>query len=142
MKRSVALLAALAVAGLPLAAEAAPKPKPRTATFSYTGPGGAGANGVGSVTLTSCPGPGMCFAFETVKGEKLVKVEAKDQTGRPVGLQVWLDGDYAGSVALYCGTAEVKVAPKAAHQVSIRTTLVESCQGVPTQGTITATITK
>lgn len=144
MKRSLALLAAVAVVATPLAASAAPKaPKKttRTVTFDYTG-FTAGAVSLGaSFSLNNCSLPGQCIDFDTVKGEKNVKVAATDASGRPVGMQVWFNDDYEGTVAYYCGTAALKVSPKSANLVSIRMTPLDSCAGLPTEGTVTGTIT-
>lgn len=144
MKRTLALLAAAAVVATPLVSEAAPKtPKKstRTVSFDYSG-FSAGAISLGaSFSLNNCNVPDQCMDFDTVKGEKNVKIAATDATGRPVGMQVWLDGDYQGSVAYYCGAASIKVGPKAAHVVSVRMTPIDNCQGLPTEGTVKATIT-
>jgi hypothetical protein len=144
MKRSLALVAAVAVVATPVVAQAAPKaPKKTTRTVSvdYSGFSSAAVNGAGSFYSDASCGTTQCADFDTVKGEKLVKVEATDASGRPVGLQVWVDGGYNPGVTYHCGSTTVKVSPKSGHVVSVRPTLLESCAGVPTEGTIKATIT-
>ena len=146
MKRSLALLAAVAVVATPLAASAAPAPKApkkttRTVTFDYTGFSAAAVSLGASFSLNNCDLPGQCFDFDTVKGEKNLKVSAADATGQPVGMQIWLNDDYEGGVAYYCGTATLKISPKAANLVSVRMTPLDSCAGLPTEGTVTGTIT-
>ncbi|MDP3714371.1 MAG: hypothetical protein Q8R60_18015 [Mycobacteriales bacterium] len=144
MKRSLALLAAVAVVATPLAASAAPKPPKkttRTVTFDYTAFTAGTVSVAASFSLNNCDLPGQCFDFDTVKGEKTVKLSAVDATGLPVAMQVFTNDDYAGNVVTYCGTGTLKVSAKSANLVSVRMTLSDTCAGLPTEGTVTGTIT-
>jgi hypothetical protein len=140
MKRSLLVLTAAAVALSPLAASAAPVATKRTVAFDYTGFSTAGAAGAGlnaSGVLPVCDAADSCFDFKTVAGEKAVEIKASDPR---VGIQVWYDGTYADTVAMFCGTAKLTVSPKGSHEIFVRTSASE-CGAVPTEGTLTATIT-
>jgi hypothetical protein len=142
--KRTALVATLAlVAVSPAVAHAAPKASKRTLTATYSSFGGASVP-VGSLNLynLTCTqaGVGECWDFSTVKGEKTVVISATDNSGTPVGLQVFTDDDFQG-VETYCGTATITVSPKAATPVSVRPVLSDACAGVPTSGTLTAVIT-
>ena len=141
MKRIAVLTAAALLAATPVLAEAAPaKASKRTLTKTYQGFVGAGTPAA-STALTACPANDACWEFPTVKGEKTVALSAKDDSGRPVAFQVYVDDDYEGTVQTFCGTGSVVVSPKRATPVSVRMSLSEACQGVPTQGALTAVIT-
>lgn len=141
MKRTALLAAAALVAATPALASAAPaKASKRTVTSTYQGflaftvvDGASGA--------LNCQGSGPCWDFETKKGEKTVVISAKDATGAPVPLQVFTNDDYEGTVQNFCGTGTLTVSPKAPSVVSVRTAVSGVCQGVATQGTLTAVIT-
>lgn len=139
MKRSVLLVTAAAVALTPLAASAAPA-KPRTLTFDYAGPATLGHSAGLGLNASAVPGfcdaVASCWEFSTVKGEKTVEIAADDPS---VGITVWFDGTYADTSKLYCGTAKLTVSPKTTHAISVRPT-VSDCGGVPSGGTLTATI--
>ncbi|HVE73466.1 MAG TPA: hypothetical protein VNA30_00010 [Mycobacteriales bacterium] len=144
MKRKLAILTAAALVATPLAANAAPPKKPaapkkttRTVTFDYTGATLVSA-GVTSGGLDACGLP-MCFELDTVKGEKSVAVSAKDTTGTPTGIQVWIDDDY-DTVTTHCGSAAITVSPKSAHVVSIRPAIAPACAAVATKGVLTAVV--
>jgi hypothetical protein len=141
--KRTALLATLAlVAVTPAIASAAPaKPTSRTITSDYTiAPGISAADGAGAAL--GCTGPITgCWDFTTVKGEKTVTITADDETGTPVGLQVFTDDDYAGNVQFFCGTATITVSPKAGTQVGVRVAQDPSCSAVATTGTLKAVIT-
>jgi hypothetical protein len=146
VKRSLALLAAVAVVATPLAASAAPAPKApkkttRTVTFDYTAFTAGSVSVAASFSLNNCDLPGQCFDFDTVKGEKTVKLSAVDGTGQPVAMQVFTNDDYAGNVVTFCGTGTLKVSAKSANLVSVRMTPSDTCAGLPTEGTVTGTIT-
>ncbi|HVE73465.1 MAG TPA: hypothetical protein VNA30_00005, partial [Mycobacteriales bacterium] len=83
----------------------------------------------------------ICFNFDTLKGEKSVTITAKDTTGTPTGMQVWVDGEYDPGVTHHCGTAAIKVSTKSAHAVSVRPAIAPACGGVATKGVMTAVIT-
>jgi hypothetical protein len=140
VKRSLALLAAVAVVATPLAASAAPKaPKKttRVVTFDYTVVRGV----AGTVVLNGCEQvPGGCMEFFTEKGEKAIAFKVEDATGQPVAIDVYPDADYNANSGL-CGTGTYKVSPKRAVGISVRPVASPDCEGVPTTGTITATIT-
>lgn len=139
MKRT-ALLATLVLAAVtPAAAHAAPA-KSRTLTYAYTGAVGASTPAV-SGALKCQSGMSACWDFTTVKGEKTVKISAKDGTGTQIGLQVYTGGDYAGTVQTFCGSGEITVTPKAATVISVRPA-VGVCPALPTSGTLTAVITR
>lgn len=139
MKRTALIAAAALVAVTPALAHAAPKGV-RTVTATYTGFQGT-SNPAFSLNLNCSGGVGDCFDFSTVKGEKTVVISAKDNSGMPVGLQVFTDDDFQ-SVQAYCGTATINVSPKSPTPVSVRPVVTESCAGVPTEGTLTALIRK
>ena len=140
MKRT-ALVATLAlVAVSPAVAHAAPKAGKRTITATYSGFYGT-SNPAFSFNLNCTGGVGDCWTFSTVKGEKTVAISATDNSGTPVGLQVFTDGDFQ-SVQTYCGTATITVSPKTATSVDVRPVVTDACAGVPTNGTLTAVITK
>ena len=141
MKRSLALLAAAAVVATPLAAQAAPAKAPkkstRVITFDYTVVRGV----AGTVVLNGCEQvPGGCMEFFTEKGEKSIAFSVEDATGQPVAIDVFPDGDYVSNTGL-CGKGTYKVSPKRSVGISVRPVASPDCQGVPTTGTITATIT-
>jgi hypothetical protein len=143
--KRTALVATLAlVVVTPAIAHAGGKGGSRTVTASYSGFGGASVP-VGSINMFNltcgAAGVGDCFDFSTVKGEKTVVISATDDSGTPVGLQVFTDDDFQ-AVETYCGTATLTVSPKAATPVSVRPVLSDACAGVPTSGTLTAVITK
>jgi hypothetical protein len=138
--KRTALVATLAlVAVTPAVAHAAPKASKRTLTATYSGFYGT-SNPAFSFNLNCTGGVGDCFDFTTVKGEKTVVISATDDSGTPVGLQVYSDEDFQ-NVQTYCGTATITVSPKAPTPVSVRPVVTESCAGVPTNGTMTAVIT-
>lgn len=140
MKRSLLLLTAAAVAVTPVAASAAaPKTTKRVITYDYAGPSAVGTpllsmnvSGVAPV----CSVYEACWDFKTVKGEKTIEIVNSDPT---VGFQVWYDGTYADSVVSYCGKGKLTVSPKKGHEVYVRPAL-DTCGGLPTGGTLTATI--
>ena len=139
MKRT-ALLATLALAAVsPAVAQAAPAAS-RTLTYAYTGAVGA-STPAASGALKCQSGMNACWDFTTVKGEKTVKISAKDSTGTQIGLQVYTGGDYAGTIQTFCGAGELAVPPKATTVVSVRPAL-GACPGLPTSGTLTAVITR
>lgn len=140
MKR-IALLAALAVvAATPAFASAAPaKASKRTITKQYQGFVGASAAGA-STALTACPANDACWDFETQKGEKTVVLTSKDASGAPAAFQAYVDDDYEGSVQSFCGTGTLTVSPKKAALISIRVAPLAGCQGVPTEGVLTAVL--
>lgn len=141
MKRSLALLAAIAVVATPLAASAAPKPpKKSTRVVSFDYQVARGISGL--VILNACAqAPGGCMAFDTVKGEKTITFAITDRSGRPVAISVFVDGEFASANQEICGTGTFKVSPKAATTIGARAVASASCQGLPTSGTIKATIT-
>ena len=142
MKRTLVLLTAAAVVVTPLAASAAPKPKPtkRVITSDYSGFQAGGASSVGSFSSENgCLALPACWDFDTKKGEKTIEVKAEDSTGAPIGIQVFFDDAYADNVVLFCGAGKITVSPKAVHTISVRTS-AQDCDGVPTSGTLTATI--
>lgn len=137
MKRSLLLVTAAAVALTPLAASAAPaKAKPRTITFDYTGFTGAGTSGLSTNWDGPCVAADACWDFDTNKGEKTIELKGSDPS---VGLAVWIDDDYEGTVTMLCGSGKVTVSPKAGHVVSVRPNVTD-CGGIPTSGTLTAVI--
>jgi hypothetical protein len=139
--KRTALIAALAlVAVSPAMAHAAPKASKRTLTFNYSNP--VGITSPAASGALNCQGPmAACWDFTTVKGEKTVAVSAKDSTGTPIGLQVWTDDDYAGTIQSFCGTGTLTVSPKAVTAVSVRAAFDPTCAALPTSGTFTAVIT-
>lgn len=140
MKRSVLLLTAAAVAVTPLAASAAPKPTKRVLTSDYSGFQAGGLSMIGSFSSENgCQALPACWDFGTTKGEKTVELKAQDSTGAPIGIQVFYDDAYADNVVLFCGAGKITVSPKAAHTISVRTS-AQDCDGIPTEGTLTATI--
>ena len=141
MKRT-ALLAVLAVVAVsPAVAHAAPAKGKRTLTYAYSGAVGVSTPAV-SGALKCQSGMNACWDFSTVKGEKTVTITAKDSTGTPIGLQVYTGDDYAGTVETICGTGVLSVSPKAVTTVSVRPALSASCAALPTNGTLTAVITR
>lgn len=143
MKRTALLLAAAAVVASPLAASAEPKPKPtkRVLAYEYSGFQAGGASAVGSFsTENGCQLTQACWDFATVKGEKTIELEAEDGTGAPIGIQVFVDDAYADNVVLFCGAGRISVSARTAHLISVRTSL-QDCDGLPTSGTLTATVT-
>lgn len=139
MKRT-ALLATLALMAISPAVAQAAGSSTRTVMASYTGFGG-GSSPVASFNVNCSGKVGDCFDFATMKGENKVVITATDNSGRPVGLQVFLGGDFQ-SVQTFCGTTTVDVSPKAANQVSVRQVVTPDCAGIPTSGTIKAVISK
>lgn len=140
MKRT-ALLATLAIVAVsPAIASAAPAGA-RTVTYAYSGAYGV-STPVVSGALKCQSGMTACWDFATVKGEKTVTISAKDSTGTPIGLQIFTGDDYAGTVQTVCGTGTVTVSPKAANTVSVRPAYAATCPALPTNGTLTAVITK
>jgi hypothetical protein len=138
VKRTALIAAAALVAVSPVAAHAAPKPSKRTVTLDYTG--ALGATVAGASFNSNCSfGIGDCMEFSTVKGEKTVTFSVADDTGQPVGIQVFTDGDFQ-TVQLFCGTGTITVSPKTPTSVSVRPAFGD-CGGEPTTGTVTATIT-
>jgi hypothetical protein len=140
VKRSLALLAAVAVVATPLVSEAAPKkPKKsiRTITYDYQVVRGV----AGTVVLNGCEQvPGGCMEFSTVKGEKTIAFTVTDSSGQPVAIDVYSDGDYTANTGL-CGTGTYKVSPRSAVGISVRAVASPACDGIPTTGTIKAVIT-
>ena len=138
MKRSLLVLTAAAVVLTPLAATAAPaKATKRTITYEYSGFNSGGHSAAGSFNLAAaCAGVDACWDFDTVKGEKTIEIKASSPD---VGLQVWSDAAYADTVQLFCGSGKFVVNAKTAHAISVRTSM-HDCGGVPTSGTLTATI--
>jgi hypothetical protein len=140
MKRSVLLLAAVAVAATPFTAEAAPGKKPRTLTYEYSGAQAGGHTAIGSFsTENGCQAVEACWDFSTVKGEKTIEITATDASGADVGFQVFYDDAYADNVVLFCGKGKISVSPKVAHLVSVRMSL-HDCEGVASEGTLKAVL--
>jgi hypothetical protein len=138
MQRTLLVLTTAAVALSPLAASAAPvKTTKRTVTFDYTGFTAVGTSGASLNYDGPCAAVDACWDFSTNKGEKTLEIKGSDAS---VGFQVWVDDDYEGTVASFCGAGKVTVSAKAAHAVSVRP-LLSDCGGVPTSGTLTAVIT-
>jgi len=140
MKRIAVVAAAALVAAGPAIAHAAPKASKRTVSYSYSNPVGFTTPAANAALKCNAPITG-CWDFSTVKGEKTVAISATDNSGTPVGLQVFTDGDFQ-SVQTYCGTATITVSPKTATSVDVRPVVTDACAGVPTNGTLTAVITK
>jgi len=136
MKRSLLVLTAAAVALTPLAATAAPKPTKRTVTFNYTGFSSADTPAVSFHASGVCNAADSCMEFETNKGEKTIEIKA---SAANIGIQIWSDAAYADTVQTFCGSGKLSVSPKAGHAISVRPSF-GSCGGVPTTGTLTATI--
>jgi hypothetical protein len=138
--KRTALIATLAIVAVtPAMAHAGPKASKRTLTATYQGFQGT-SNPAFSFNSNCSGGVGDCFDFSTVKGEKTVVITATDNSGMPVGMQVFTDEDFQG-VETYCGTATITVSPKTPTPVSVRPVLTDACAGVPTQGTLKAVIT-
>jgi hypothetical protein len=141
--KRTALVATLAlVAVTPAIAHAAPPKAPkatkRTVTLDYKGALGLSSPAVAFNSNCSA-GIGDCMEFTTVKGEKTITFSAVDQTGQPVGIQVFTDDDF-NSVQTLCGSGTLTVSPKTPTAVSVRPAY-STCTGQPTTGTITAVIT-
>lgn len=138
MKRALVLLVTAAVATAPLSAQAAkPKPTKRVVTFTYQGFVGTTTPAVsGTLNEPACGATGACYELQTLKHEKQVAFS----TGGPA-VQVYLDGDYEGTVQTYCGSGVVPVSK--GSLVSFRMAVDPTCSSapVPTQGTVTLTIT-
>lgn len=141
MKRSLLVLTAAAVALSPLAANAAPPKKTtRTIPFEYTGFSTIDTPVVlfnAGGLLPICDVADSCFEFATKKGEKTIEIVGSDPT---VGIQIWYDENYADSVTVFCGKGKISVSPRTTHKISVRPSL-GTCGGVPTTGTLKATIT-
>ena len=140
MKRTAVLATLALVAVSPAVANAGTKGGARTLTATYSGAYGA-STPAASFNTNCTGGVGDCWQFSTVKGEKSVTITAKDSTGTPTGLQVFTDADFQ-SVQTFCGTAKISVSPKVATTVDVRPALATDCQSVPTNGVLTAVITK
>lgn len=139
MKRT-ALLATLALVVVSPAIAQAKGPATRTVTATYSGFSGASSAAV-SFNANCSGGVGDCFDFSTVKGEHKVVITVADNTGTPVGLQVFQGGDFQ-SVETFCGTATIALSPKAANEISVRQVATPDCAAMPTSGTIKAVISK
>ena len=141
MKRAAALVATALVVTCPAFAHAEPsKNSKRTIAQDYQVPLGASVADGLAVTLGCVrPAATACWTFTTNKGEKVVRVTAQDATGTPVGLQVFLDGDY-DNVQLSCGSATLKVNSRKVTEVQVRVAYDPACQAVATAGTLTAVI--
>lgn len=143
MKRIALVVTAALVAATPALASAAPgKGAGRTLTHDYQGFVGVAVNSGLATALTGCPANDACWDFPTVKGEKTVTLSAKDATGRKVPFQVYLDDDYEGTLQVFCGAGSLKLSPKRAAAVSIRMTASAECDGLPSEGTLTAVVAK
>lgn len=140
MKRTLILLTAAAVAMVPAVdasaakAKAKPKPKPtkRVVTWDYQGVGGVTNPGF---SASFCAIEAACYELSTLTYEKKVAVNA----GGKVALQYWADDDYNGTVQTICGEVAIPVSKGTTLNFAI--VLDPACQGVPTQGKVTMTIT-
>jgi hypothetical protein len=139
VKRIALVAAAALVAAGPAIAHAAPKASKRTVSYAYSNPVGFTTPAANVALKCNAPITG-CWDFNTVKGEKTVVVTAKDATGTPIGLQVFVDDDY-DAVQTFCGTGTVSVSPKRPAVVSVRAAFDPNCAALPTNGTFTAVIT-
>lgn len=146
MKRSLALLTAAAVVATPFAAQAAPKakkpvPTTRTVTWDYTAVHGATTPVVFTTFESPCTvNADGCFELFTEKHETAVSMKVADASGQAVPVQYHFNGEYtAGGVFTSCGDGTFKV--KKGTQVTLATVVDPACAGLPTQGTVTFTIT-
>jgi len=137
MKRSLLVLTAAAVALSPLAASAAPaKATKRVVTFEYNGFSSVDSPVVSFHSPGLCSVEDSCMEFATTKGEKTIEIKGSSPS---VGIQIWADDTYADTVQTFCGSGKITVSPKTAHVISARPSL-GACGGLPTSGTLTATI--
>jgi hypothetical protein len=147
VKRSLALLTAAAVVATPLVGHAAPKAKPkpkpttRTVTWDYTAVHGATTPVVFTTGESPCTvNADGCFELFTEKHETAVSMKVVDASGQAVPVQYHFNGEYvAGAVFTSCGDGSFKV--KKGTQVTLATVVDPTCAGLPTQGTVTFTIT-
>ena len=142
MKRIAVLAAAALMVATPVLAQAAPaKASKRTLTYDYQGFQAFSVDAAGSGSAENpCAAIDACWDFSTVKGEKTVTFSVADGSGTPAGIQVFVDDTY-DAVATFCGTGTLTVSPKRAALVSVRPAIADTCQAVPTSGTITAVVT-
>lgn len=137
MKRSLLVLTAAAVALSPLAATAAPvKATKRVVTFDYSGFSSVDSPAVSFHSPGLCTAADSCMEFPTTKGEKTIEIKGSSPN---TGIQIWADDTYADTVQTFCGSGKITVSPKTSHVISVRPSL-GACGGIPTSGTLTATI--
>jgi hypothetical protein len=141
VKRLLAATSVLALLAAPAVADAAvkkaPKPTKRTVTWNYTGVFGAYVSAAGGGGVCGA-NPEACYDLATQVHETKVTFTATDATGQKVPVQYTLDGDYDGNT-LQCSTGDVAV--RKGTVVNFYMVATDACPGVPTQGTITMTIT-
>jgi hypothetical protein len=141
MKRAVVAVAVAAIAVVPAAGHAAPKPPKktvRTVTLEYQGFCTAQVSGAVYWGPNACPQEAFITVVLT-KAEKYVTYKAEDASGTPTPMQVWTNGDY-NSVGTVCSDGKF-TSKKGGGSLDIATALeAPDCGGIPTQGTITITI--
>jgi hypothetical protein len=135
-----AAVAAL-VLGTGVGAEAATHKKPvkktRTVTINYQG--GCGLDGAVVVGA-----PGACvigghYNVTRKSTEKFLNITVKDQTGRPVGGEIWLSSGTGNAVnEQFCGSLKNYQMGQDSYQLDLNTPSANpSCPGGATTGTIT-----
>lgn len=135
MKRTLVLLSVAALAAGPAAHAAtkvpAKKPTTRTVTWAYQGPAGANAD---SSTVSVC-NDSTCTSIPLQAYETKAVISVTDGSGQKVALLTEVDG----AAGITCGSGEVTLVKNT--QLDLKAVLDPTCPALPTQGTVTVTIT-
>ena len=139
MKRTIALAALAAMIATPTVGHAAkPKRIERKVVLKYQGFCDAGINGLHGGP-TTCPT--AAEQMVTIKkGEAYLKFAAVDSRGRTIGLRYYNDADFGGTVQTFCGKTSKAQKVKYKATMAVKTAIDPNCGGVPTNGTLTITI--
>ena len=126
------------------AATAAHKKIVRHASFDYQG---GCAVDVSNPAVTGTASPGTCVVGEHYDitrqaGEKYLTISVTDQTGRPVGGEIWIsDGTGTGDATNQpvCGELKNYRMGQASYSLDLNTSVAPACPGAATSGSIAVT---
>lgn len=114
----------------------------RHASMDYQGGCGLAVKVAGS-GVTAAPGAcavGDHYDITRRVGEKYLTIAIKDQTGRPVGAELWLSDGTGDAVSEeFCGELKNYRMGQASYTLDLNTSVDTDCPGAATSGTVAVT---
>jgi hypothetical protein len=139
-----ALVIGTLVLGSAVGAEAAtkkPKVVKHTRVVTYQYNGGCGRDLAVVVGDTSPCGVGTTWTLARQKGEKYLTIAVTDQTGRPVGGEIWLTGGTGNATdQAFCGSIKDFQIFQDSYNLDVNSpSLSTTCAGAATVGSVKIT---